>query len=78
MLGSHVGGQGKINALWGQHPAPPGQVTDAGEQPSPKVVMAVGTGTDFLTGRGRRREAGMNVCHRAALSMALSLLYLLP
>lgn len=48
------------------------------EHPSLKVVVVVGTLTDFLMGRGHRREPGMNVCRRAALSMALSLLYLLP
>lgn len=71
---SHLGGQGKITALWGLGPALRGQVSDA-EHPSLKVVLAVGTRKYFLTGRGHGRILDMNEwpCHPAARGMALSL-----
>lgn len=74
MLVSHLGGQGKINALWGQCPAPPGQVIDAILASFSEGGVSCRHADIFFNGQRAPKNAGNEcLCHPAALRMALSL-----
>lgn len=77
MLSSHLGGRGKVSALWGRCPVPPRLVRDARPASfSEDGVSFRPTGIFFFSPLGERAQKNTRsecLCPPAALCLALSL-----